>query len=42
VIETLTWMAVAPKKALKPEHIAILGAADDYGPPGPSTSGGWR
>jgi hypothetical protein len=27
-------MSVAPEKALEPEHIGILGAADDYGPTG--------
>jgi hypothetical protein len=35
-IEPLTRMSVAPEKALEPEHIAILSAADDYGPTGAS------
>jgi hypothetical protein len=33
-VETLTRMSIAPEKALEPEHIAILSAADDYGPTG--------
>jgi hypothetical protein len=33
-VEPLTWMSIAPKKSLKPKHIAILSAADDDRPAG--------